>query len=185
MAKQKSGRGRDMVYERRHRPDQRLGRDDPETTGYRRASVTSTVTARATSCGDRVLRGRCDMAHERRHHPIQRLGRDDGKRLADINGTGDFNGDGKSDILWRHTSAGRGRDLVDERRNLQSNGLVGTPGNDRQIAAPGDFNGDGKSDILWRHISGGAVAIWLMNGFNIQSNGLVGTPWQDWQIVKD
>ena len=57
--------------------------------------------------------------------------------------------------------------------NIQSNGLVGTPGNDWQIAGTGDFNGDGKSDILWRQISG-AVAIWLMNGFNIQSNGLIG-----------
>ena len=35
--------------------------------------------------------------------------------------------------------------------NIQSNGLVGTPGNDWQIAGTGDFNGDGKSDILWRH----------------------------------
>ena len=32
----------------------------------------------------------------------------------EIAGTGDFNGDGKSDILWRHISGG-GCDMVDER----------------------------------------------------------------------
>ena len=98
-----------------------------------------------------------------------------------IAGTGDFNGDGKSDILWRHISGAVAIWLMNG-FNIQSNGLVGTPGNGWQIAGTGDFNGDGKSDILWRHISG-AVAIWLMNGFNIQSNGLVGTPGNGWQIA--
>ena len=88
---------------------------------------------------------------------------------------GDFNGDGKSDILWRQSSTGSVSLWLMNGGVIQSNAGGWIVGRDWVIQGVGDFNGDGKSDILWRQISG-AVAIWLMNGFNIQANGLIGTP---------
>jgi hypothetical protein len=89
-----------------------------------------------------------------------------------IAGVGDFNGDGKSDILWRDTSTGQnGIWLMDGFTVTSSSYItsvsVATPG--WIIAGVGDFNGDGKSDILWRNTSTGQNRIWLMNGFTLTS----------------
>ena len=84
-------------------------------------------------------------------------------------GIGDFNGDGKSDILWRNTNGNVGH-LADEWHadplNDRLSKMCPTPG---QIVGTGDFNGDGKSDILWRNANGD-VGLWLMNGLQIVSS---------------
>ncbi len=79
-----------------------------------------------------------------------------------IVGTGDFNGDGKSDILWRNTN---GTVAIWEMNGGQLLASVGgqVVTNAWTIVGTGDFNGDGKSDILWRNTNG-TVAIWEMNG---------------------
>jgi sRNA-binding regulator protein Hfq len=92
----------------------------------------------------------------------------------------DFNGDSKSDILWRNDSGAVAIWLMNG-LTIQSTSLIATLGNDWHIESTVDFNGDSKSDILWRHNSG-AVAIWLMNGLTIQSASLVGTVGNDWRI---
>ena len=96
-----------------------------------------------------------------------------------IVGIGDFNGDGKSDILWRNTSG----TLIDWTMNgsqvastqeVTLQGSPATPDASWQIAQIGDFNANGKSDILWRN-SDGALADWTMNGAQIaatQETGL-------------
>src|SRR3954468_15672000 len=81
----------------------------------------------------------------------------------------DFNGDGKSDILWRRLTdndvtvwlmdGGRPKDRPPS--NLQ--GEQG-PGPDWEIQGVGDFDGDGKSDILWRRLTDNDVTVWLMDG---------------------
>jgi hypothetical protein len=84
-----------------------------------------------------------------------------------IVGLGDFNGDGKTDILWRDTSGNvaiwemNGTSLL-----IGSSSFVGNVPASWSIVGTGDFNGDGKSDILWRDTSGN-VAIWEMNGTNV------------------
>ena len=84
-----------------------------------------------------------------------------------IAGTGDFNGDGRVDILWRHDD-GTVRDWLGQ----PNGGFVGnvanlniTVPNDWHVAGLGDFNGDGRSDILWQN-NDGTVREWLG-----QSNG--------------
>jgi hypothetical protein len=76
-------------------------------------------------------------------------------------GVGDFNGDGRSDILWRHTNGqvaiwhmAGGVRISDHYPGLSVPTLLWT------IAGVGDFDADGRADILWRDVSG-AVAIWL------------------------
>ena len=79
-------------------------------------------------------------------------------------GTGDFNGDGYSDILWRDSSNNLAVWLMVQGTSILQAGSLGNVGTNWTVAQTGDFNGDGKSDILWRDTSAGSVAMWLMNG---------------------
>jgi hypothetical protein len=98
-------------------------------------------------------------------------------------GTGDFNGDGKSDILWRN------KDGTVEIWEMKVGGqiLAGVGGqvvsNDWQIIGTGDFNGDGKSDIQWRN-SGGTVVIWEMDGGQILAAPSIQQISNRWTIVQ-
>jgi len=88
-----------------------------------------------------------------------------------IAGVGDFGGDGKSDILWQHTSGQLSMWQMDGQTLVSAGAVVSIP-TAWQVAGVADFNGDGKSDILWRHTSG-AVAEWNMDGTAIASGGVV------------
>jgi hypothetical protein len=103
-----------------------------------------------------------------------------------IVGTGDFNGDGYSDILWRNTSTGNvaiwemdGTAILN-----QSTSFVGSVPTYWSVVGTGDFNGDGYADILWRDTSGN-VAIWEMNGTSVlnQSAAAVGNVSTSWSVV--
>lgn len=84
--------------------------------------------------------------------------------------TGDFDGDGRPDVLWRNGSTGQNAAW------LWNGGavfaalalpLVGDTG--WKIAGVADFDGDGHTDILWRHAVTGANAVWIMNGGAVAS----------------
>lgn len=81
----------------------------------------------------------------------------------------DWNGDGRSDILWRNANG-----------NLsiwtgQASGLQQAAFGDTsvpptwKIAAAGDLNGDGNGDILWRN-DNGALSTWLSTGSGFEQN---------------
>jgi hypothetical protein len=79
-----------------------------------------------------------------------------------VAGTGDFNGDSRSDILWRHDSGLTTDWLGQSNGSFLNNGanFATNPGTQWQVAEIGDFNNDGRSDILWRH-DNGTVTNWL------------------------
>jgi hypothetical protein len=91
--------------------------------------------------------------------------------VSDVNwqivGTGDFNGDGQVDILWRYNGPG-GYNAVWYMNGAMLTGAASLPSVSDlswQIVGTGDFNGDGQVDILWRYNgSGGANAVWYMTG---------------------
>ncbi|MDD4964543.1 MAG: FG-GAP-like repeat-containing protein [Gallionella sp.] len=92
-----------------------------------------------------------------------------------LTGTGkatyaDFNGDGKSDMLWRNPSSGIDAIWIMNGTTLVSNTAITTVPAPWAVAGMGDFNGDGKSDIVWRNPVSGADALWLMNGTTLLSN---------------
>jgi hypothetical protein len=94
-----------------------------------------------------------------------------------IVGTGDFDGDGKTDILWRNSDGTVGLWLMNGTQVVSTTSFGIVPAS-WSIFETGDFNGDGKSDILWRN-SDGTVGMWLMNGtqFTPSSFGVLPTSW--------
>jgi hypothetical protein len=87
-----------------------------------------------------------------------------------IAGTGDFNGDGRSDILWHNMNGDTSIWLMTasgtqvEVLSTTDFGVIPPSWN---VALIGDFNGDGFGDILWRNANGD-TSIWLMTGTSTQ-----------------
>ena len=102
-------------------------------------------------------------------------------------GIGDFDGDGKADVLWRNSSTGENYlYFMDGTTIKPTEGHLRTVADQNwQVAGVGDFNGDGKADILWRNQLTGENYIYLMNGLSIQpSEGYLRTVADpSWQIV--
>jgi CHRD domain-containing protein/VCBS repeat protein/FG-GAP repeat protein len=85
-----------------------------------------------------------------------------------IAGIGDFDGDGKADILWRNSSTGENYVYLMNGTAIAGEGSLRTVADKNwQIAGTGDFDGDGKADILWRNVSTGENYIFPMNGTTI------------------
>ncbi len=81
-----------------------------------------------------------------------------------MQGVGDFNQDGRADILWRNYVTGE--NIVwymngGERLGVESLVNTGTP-TQWEIQGVGDFNQDGQPDILWRNQVTGENRLWLM-----------------------
>jgi autotransporter-associated beta strand protein len=87
-------------------------------------------------------------------------------------GTGDFNDDGHSDILFQNTSSGQVAIWEMNGTNLIGGGVLSlNAGPGWQAVGTGDFYGDGRSDILFQNTSSGQVAIWEMDGTNVVGGG--------------
>jgi hypothetical protein len=96
-----------------------------------------------------------------------------------IQGTGDFDGDGHTDIAWRNTNNGDVGFWLMNAPLASSNGF--TTGAFIQsyvypqrgvesfwhIQGFGDVDGDGKTDLVLRNVNDGDVGIWHMNGGTI------------------
>ncbi|MBF0539076.1 MAG: DUF1566 domain-containing protein, partial [Nitrospirae bacterium] len=77
----------------------------------------------------------------------------------------DFDGDGKSDILWQNSDTGDVAIWLMNGAAKKSEAFAanGVPKNWKVIASD-DFDGDGKSDILWQNTDTGDVYVWIMDG---------------------
>ena len=102
-----------------------------------------------------------------------------------IVGTGDFNSDGKTDILWRNKSTGQNVVwFMDGVAYGSYAWLLEVADLNWEIVGTGDFNSDGKTDILWRNKSTGQNVVWLMNGTTYGSyTWLPDVPDTNWEIV--
>ena len=95
----------------------------------------------------------------------------------------DFNGDGRSDLLWRDSNSGLVANWEMNGNAALASGGVGAETSNWQIVGTGDFNGDGNADILWRDGNSGEVAIWEMNGLSVIASGGIAAVASNWQIV--
>ena len=72
-------------------------------------------------------------------------------------GTGDFTGDGTSDILWQNPTTGDTQEWLLNAGSWTGTVDLGTHPGNFQIAGIGDFFGNGIDDVLWTNASGGSV----------------------------
>ena len=96
----------------------------------------------------------------------------------------DVDGDGKTDLVWRHTNSGITAIWLLNETAIASSSFPGGVSLVWQIAGVGDVNGDGMADVVWRNGTTGTVAVWLMNGHTITSVGFPGSTPTDWEIAQ-
>jgi hypothetical protein len=88
----------------------------------------------------------------------------------EVKGTGDFNRDGHTDILWHNGSTGSLSVWY-----LQGTNVVGNPTLSRtslassgwEVKGTGDFNLDGHTDVLWHHGASGDLTVWMLQGTQV------------------
>jgi len=104
-----------------------------------------------------------------------------------IAGVGDFNGDGRDDMLWRNDNGAVFTFLSTANGGVINNGdnSYAAMSNVWHVEAIGDYNGDGRDDILWRH-DNGTVIDWLgtaSGGFTDNSGNLFTSIALAWQVT--
>ena len=91
-----------------------------------------------------------------------------------VAGLGDFNNDGRADMLWRQSTGALAFWQMND-ASVAGSGFITYQGNtitpdaSWKIVEVGDFNGDGNSDVLWRN-DNGSMAEWLMNGSQVTAS---------------
>jgi hypothetical protein len=98
-----------------------------------------------------------------------------------LQSTGDFNGDGKKDLLWRQTGTGIISIWLMNGGTILSISSGWSAPTDWLVRGCGDFDGDGKADILWQQSGTGAGSVWRMNGgsvLSISGGWSIPTDWQ-------
>jgi photosystem II stability/assembly factor-like uncharacterized protein len=97
---------------------------------------------------------------------------------------GDFDGDLKSDILWRHNTAGEvWLWPMNGTAKVSENYVRRVADTDWEIRGLGDQDGDGRADILWRNKMSGQIYFWPMNGSVPLDEAYVGTVDPAYDIV--
>jgi hypothetical protein len=101
-------------------------------------------------------------------------------------GDSDFNGDGKSDILWRGMLDGQTTLWLMNGTQISQRGNFGQiPTTLSIVDARGDFNADGINEILWHNDATNEVVMWYMNGAGTPSAYDVFFAEGDWYIMKN
>lgn len=83
-----------------------------------------------------------------------------------IEGSADFNGDDKPDVLWRNVRTGATAAwLMNGVAYASSVNITPSVGDvNARVVAIADYDHDGKSDLVWRNLLTGAMELWLMDG---------------------
>jgi hypothetical protein len=116
---------------------------------------------------------------------VQDLGLPTGDPGWRIVGVGDFDGDGKSDLVWRRSNdTGEARIWLVDGGTLKAD--LGLPEGDPgwHVIGVQDFNSDGKSDVVWRRLDeSGEVRVWLMSSASLIADVPMPTGDRGWRVV--
>jgi len=93
-------------------------------------------------------------------------------------GTGDFNGDGHSDLLFQNND-GTPMIWIMNGMSVTASVTLPNPGSGWRAVGTGDYNGDGRSDILFQFLDG-TPSIWFMNGTTPIGSGVASNPGANW-----
>ncbi len=101
-------------------------------------------------------------------------------------GVGDFNQDGRSDLLFQNQTTGQVVVWYMNGPYYQDGvSLALYPGAGWQVAGVGDFNGDGFTDIAFQNQTTGKLKIWFMQGKIIASeSALLATVPPGWSVAS-
>jgi hypothetical protein len=96
-------------------------------------------------------------------------------------GLGDFNGDGKGDLIWQDgnvftewQSTGSG---------FTPNVFVGSVSSGWSLAGIGDFSGNGQDGLLWFNSSSNVFTIWDATGIGFDPNSFAGSVSSGWTLA--
>ena len=100
-------------------------------------------------------------------------------------GIGDFNNDGKSDLVFQNQTTGRIAVWFISGASVQGGVLLPySPAAGWTVAGVGDFNADGFPDIAFQKQTTGQIALWYMNGTTYVGGTLLSTiPAPGWKVV--
>jgi hypothetical protein len=96
-------------------------------------------------------------------------------------GSGDFNSDGRADILWQNID-GTPQIWTMNGSTVTSETTLADPGITWRAVGTGDFNGDGTSDIVFQNIDG-TPQIWTMDGTSVASTATLPDPGATWRLI--
>lgn len=100
-------------------------------------------------------------------------------------GTGDLDGDGTADLIWRNVNDGRNSVYFMKDGLVESTAVLADVNVTWDLAKVEDFNGDGKVDFLWRNENeGGRQIVHLMNGTTRTATGVVKTVGGTWFMAN-
>ncbi len=89
-----------------------------------------------------------------------------------MSGSGDFNHDGKPDLLWHNQQSGQVVYWLMNGSFSYSGGFLSGPVNPAwQIASVRDFDSDGNPDIWWHNQTTGQMIVWYFDGLTVARTG--------------
>jgi len=93
----------------------------------------------------------------------------------------DFDGDGRSDLLWRNSHSGANSIWLTGNSSTQQT-VRAVTSQTWQVAGTGDFNGDGVSDLLWHERTTGSSVVWS-SALSTRKRPLTTVTDLSWEIV--
>ena len=94
--------------------------------------------------------------------------------------TADFDGDGKSDLLWQNDN---GQPAIWQMSGLgvMASAALPNPGPSWLIVGSGDFNGDGRAEVLFQN-DDGTLAVWQLNGTAYLGGATLANAGPSWHV---